>query len=1192
MSDQWVGAVWLVLERLKSGFARLRAGSRILVLLLLLLVLSGTVSANHAPRTLRVGVYENPPKVFTLPDGEADGIFVDLLKEIATLEGWRLAFIRCEWQACLDLLADGDLDILPDLAHSDERDRRFGFNRIPALHSWSQLYRRPELAIESILDLQGKRIAVLEGSVQASALEAMLRGFDIRFELVLVESLDAALQRVVSGEADATVVNRYFGEFRAGAMGLVETPIVLQPARLYFATGHDRDQLLRDRIDAHLDAWQKDQGSFYYRTLQNWTGEAPRTFIPPGVIRVLLLLAIVAMVLVASVLVLRARVIAKTAELGESNRQLQATLDAVPDLLFELDHQGRYLMVRARQRDKLAAPAGTLPGRMLQEVLPADAARVCLEAIAEARRDGSSTGRTFRLALADGEHWFELSVARKAPVRAGEPTFIMLSRDVTDRHKAEAAVARLSRLYATLSQCNQAIVRSASEAELLPRICKNAVSFGGMKMVWIGMVDRGDRSVRPVAWFGDGTDYLDGLRISIEADDVLGCGPTGIAIREDRPYWCNDFRNDPATAPWHDRASGFGWAASAALPLHCDGRVVGSITLYADETDAFDEAAQGLLLEMAMDIDFALDRFRNDQERAQMAEALVEREEKYRELTESINDVIWTLDPETLRFLYVSPSVFRLRGFTPEEIMAEPLDAALTPEGAIKIRGLIGAHAADFEAGIRSSNDVVVEMVEQPRKDGTTVWTEVVTNMVRNRRTGKVEIRGVTRDISERKRAEAEIQRLAHFDQLTGLPNRSLLKDRFRVAMSLAQRTRQHLAVMFLDLDHFKNINDTLGHNVGDLLLVEVARRLETTLRAGDTLCRLGGDEFIFILPDTGAEGAAQVATKVIAAVSRPYLIEHHELTTTPSIGIAIYPEDGADMETLSRNADAAMYQVKRVSRNDFRFFTREMQAHSARALMLSSALHHALERDQLSLSYQPQVSLQDGRVIGAEALLRWRHPDFGPIAPAEFIRIAEGNGLILPIGAWVMRNALAQARRWMDEGLPPLVMAVNLSAVQFRHPDLPALLDRIIDESGFPPDRVELELTEAVAMDDPETAVRVMDRLAARGVGMAIDDFGTGYSSLSYLKRFKVRKLKIDKSFVRDIPDDPDDKAIVTAIINLAFSLGMQTIAEGVETAGQLDFLRLQGCDEVQGYHFSEPLPADGFADYVRMVEARWGRT
>ncbi|MBL8444663.1 MAG: diguanylate cyclase [Zoogloeaceae bacterium] len=594
--------------------------------------------------------------------------------------------------------------------------------------------------------------------------------------------------------------------------------------------------LLRDRIDAHLADWQKDQGSPYYRVLKKWTGESPATFIPEGVTRALVLLATS---LVVGVLVLRRTVIARTGELAESNRHLQATLDAIPDLLFEVDREGRYLMVRARQAGKLAAPAEALPGRMIQDVLPADAARVCLEAIAEASREGCSAGQSFALVLADGVRWFELSVARKAPLEGGQPTFMVLSRDVTDRHNAEVAVVRLSRLYATLSQCNQAIVRSESEPELLARICQDAVAYGGMRMVWVGMVDDADRSVRPVAWFGEGTEYLDGLRISIEPQDAFGRGPTGTAIREDRPCWCNDFRNDPATLPWRERAQRFGWAASAALPLHRDGRVAGSLTLYAAEVGAFDEAAQRLLLEMAMDIDFALDRFRKDEDRARMAEALVEREEKYRELTESINDVIWTLDPETLRFLYVSPSVFRLRGYTPDEIMADPLDAALTPESAARVRELINAHVSEFEAGTRSSDEVAVELVEQPRKDGSTVWTEVVTNLVRNRRTGKVEIRGVTRDISERKRAEAEIQRLAHFDHLTGLPNRTLLKDRFHVAMSLAQRTGQHLAVMFLDLDHFKNINDTLGHDVGDALLVEVARRLETTLRAGDTLCRL-----------------------------------------------------------------------------------------------------------------------------------------------------------------------------------------------------------------------------------------------------------------------------------------------------------------------------------------------------------------
>jgi EAL domain-containing protein (putative c-di-GMP-specific phosphodiesterase class I) len=306
-------------------------------------------------------------------------------------------------------------------------------------------------------------------------------------------------------------------------------------------------------------------------------------------------------------------------------------------------------------------------------------------------------------------------------------------------------------------------------------------------------------------------------------------------------------------------------------------------------------------------------------------------------------------------------------------------------------------------------------------------------------------------------------------------------------------------------------------------------------------------------------------------------------LVVTPSIGITLYPEDGQDMETLSKNADAAMYRVKQAGRNNFRFYTQEMQANSARNLQLGNALRHALDRNQLQLHYQPQVSMQDGRIVGAEALLRWRHPELGTISPAEFIPIAEDSGQIIQIGEWVLRSAATQMKTWMDKGLPPMVIAVNLSAVQFRHANLLEMASAILAEAGLSPNHLELELTEAVAMDDPLAAIAVMDKLHELGIRMSIDDFGTGYSSLSHLKRFKVYKLKIDQSFVRDITDDPEDKAIVTAIINMASSLGMHTIAEGVETAAQLAFLRLQGCDEVQGYYFSKPLPADEFEAFAQ---------
>ncbi len=439
----------------------------------------------------------------------------------------------------------------------------------------------------------------------------------------------------------------------------------------------------------------------------------------------------------------------------------------------------------------------------------------------------------------------------------------------------------------------------------------------------------------------------------------------------------------------------------------------------------------------------------------------------------------------------------------------------------------------------------------------------------------------LSRDITQNKQSEEQIRLLAHHDPLTRLPNRALLNARCEQALNAAQRHQTQLAVIFLDLDHFKNINDALGHRVGDELLVALANRLSASVREQDTVSRLGGDEFILVLLDTDMAGAAHIAEQLLASALRPFELGPHELTVTPSIGIAMYPADGTDFDTLSRCADVAMYRAKQDGRNCYRFFTAAMQAKSDRTLILENALRRALERKQLSLHYQPQMSLITGQIVGAEALLRWHHPELGAVSPAEFIPVAETTGLILPIGEWVLRTAVQQLKTWLTAGLPPITMAVNLSSVQFRHADLPELVSTILQEAEVPAHLLELELTESVAMNDPLAAIEVMNRLDERGVRMSIDDFGTGYSSLSYLKKFKVYKLKIDQSFVHDITDDLDDRAIVGAIISMANSLGMQTIAEGVETDGQLAFLQTNACTEVQGYFFSRPLPPAQFLTF-----------
>jgi len=437
----------------------------------------------------------------------------------------------------------------------------------------------------------------------------------------------------------------------------------------------------------------------------------------------------------------------------------------------------------------------------------------------------------------------------------------------------------------------------------------------------------------------------------------------------------------------------------------------------------------------------------------------------------------------------------------------------------------------------------------------------------------------VVSDISERKAAEERMVYIAQHDFLTGLPNRMMLHDRLTQAIAHAEREQRKVAVMFLDLDRFKAINDTLGHLTGDKLLQIVADRINSVARTSDTVSRLGGDEFAIMLPYIeNTDDIAMIALKLLASIAGPCVIDGNEIEVTTSIGISVFPEDGVDSESLIAHADAAMYQAKGNGRNNYQFFTREMNRRTLERILIKNKLSHALERNELFLLYQPQVDLQSGHIIGAEALIRWDNPLYGKVLPAQFIPIAEENGLIPPIGEWVLREACRQNQEWRKLGLMKITMAVNLSSVQFRQKNLGEIIKAILSESGLAPSGLELEITESVVMQDAEAAILLLEDMKAMGLKLSVDDFGTGYSSLNYLKRFPIDKFKIDKSFVRDLTTDTDDAVIVSTIISMAHSLKLKVIAEGVETAEQLAFLKQQGCDEIQGYYFSQPVSAEEF--------------
>lgn len=549
-----------------------------------------------------------------------------------------------------------------------------------------------------------------------------------------------------------------------------------------------------------------------------------------------------------------------------------------------------------------------------------------------------------------------------------------------------------------------------------------------------------------------------------------------------------------------------------------------------------------------------------------------------RAIESSVNGITITdaVNGENL-IIYVNPAFERMTGYAGHEVLGKnPRFLRGNDRDQVELRKLAMALEERREGYF---------VLRNYRKDGSQFMNELYVAPVRDRDGAVTNYIGIMNDISDQRRYEEQLVYQANHDPLTGLPNRNLLQDRLGQALALeSSRRRNPIGVMFLDLDNFKKINDTLGHTVGDMLLKAVANRLRNCVRGGDTVSRLGGDEYILILPNVKEmHDVTTVAKKLIGLFSTPFLLMGHELYITASIGIALFPSDGDTVDALLKNADAAMYHAKEQGKNNYQFYSEEMNTRVFERMALETSLHRAIRQQEFLLYYQPRVDLRTGRISGVEALVRWNHPEMGLVSPARFIPLAEETGLIVPIGEWVLRTACAQNKAWQEAGLPPLRMAVNLSARQFRQENLIQMVADVLAETGLDPRWLELELTESLLMERAEQSVSILRSLADMGIDIAVDDFGTGYSSLGYLKRFPITNLKIDQSFIRDIASDPDDAILVRTIITMAHGLGMKTVGEGVESLEQVDFLCRHGCEEVQGYYFSRPLTAEGCEELLR---------
>jgi diguanylate cyclase (GGDEF)-like protein len=800
-----------------------------------------------------------------------------------------------------------------------------------------------------------------------------------------------------------------------------------------------------------------------------------------------------------------------------------------------------------------------------------------------------------------------------------------------DKARTEVQKQRLTRMLAALSSTNEAIIRASSRAELFGLVCEAAANGGKFTLTSIALIKPDSDYLDVVAADGPTASSARQARISTSEAHPEGRGLCGSAIRSQQACIINDYLGDPRAEAFHATARNDGTNSGASFPLWVQGRVVGVMSFMSLEKDTFTPEFAELLQRLVGNVSFALENFDRADDKAR-TEVQKERLTRMLAALSATNEAIIRATSRAELFELVCEAAAKGGKFTSTSICLTRPDSdyvdvasAAGPTAASALEVKISASEAHPEGrgvggtALRSRqaciiNDYLADprgqaFYARARRDGANsgaafplfVQGRVVGIMIfisleketftpefaelLQRLVGNVSFALENFDrVDEKTRADERIEYLASHDSLTNLPNREMFNGMLRRAIDGAERYQRQFALLFIDLDRFKVINDSLGHDAGDMLLVEIGGRLRRALRSSDVVARLGGDEFVVILEEAAERHEVErIAGELLSVLGQPMQLSGHECHTTASIGIAMYPSDGTDMQTLTKNADMAMYLAKEDGKNGFRFFSKEIKSQSIERLTLESALRRALERDQFSLHYQPKIDMVSGQITGVEALLRWMHPDLGTVSPGQFIPLAEETGLIVPIGRWVLKEACAQNMAWQRRGLRPVTMAVNLSPRQFADGHLLQDVDEALLASGMSPVLLQLEVTESMVMRNVSRAIKVLDAIQSRGIRLAIDDFGTGYSSMSLMKQFPIDTIKIDRSFVRDLPVDTEDQAIAQAIISMGKALGMTVIAEGVETVEQETFLRNHACDEMQGFLFSKPLPAKQMADLLR---------
>lgn len=853
--------------------------------------------------------------------------------------------------------------------------------------------------------------------------------------------------------------------------------------------------------------------------------------------------------------------------LQSAQARQRAILETLPDILFEVDREGTCHAVYTSQLGKLAVPPSNATGRNLNDMLPQDVAERSMAAIEEAHQNGISRGTRIELVVPEGPHVFELSVAR-APqlLPGGTEGFLVLSRDVTSTVRQEERIRFEAEVNAALLDLQEQLSET-DEATVLRLALDHARRLTGSKLAFMHSVSQDGAKMELVAWDAD--------------ESFLGKG------QQEIPAWCKD-----TTALWanalhqsepvvYDAGSALFSEGSHGKPLESgtasprtmlsvqalEAKRVCMILVLAERDTPYTEPMVHALRMLASEVCGLVKRKRQDDEIHLLSTSL----------EQSPFPIIITNAERCIQ--YVNPAFTKLSGYSASEVLGSNPNILQSGETPPQIyQGLWSRLNQDltwegeFTNRHKDGSIYIQRALLYPVHDNANRLTHYVAHM---------------EDVTSRKLAEKRIQELSSFDPLTGLFNKRAFEEQLSGALEQVEKPEGKVALLWFNLDNFKAVNDSMGRAVGDEVLLKCSKRLRQAFPPPAILGRYSGDSFAAVVSGADQSALALLAQNALRNLQQSMVVNGSSLLLSASVGIATYPDDAVSPSLLTTAAESAMRRVKEEGRNGFRFFAPDMQAHSQRSLELAADLRLAAQRGELHMVYQPQCTLRNQSLAGAEALLRWNHPKWGPLSPAEFIPLAEQTGAIVEIGLWVIEQVVKQWRSWHDSGLDVNFVAINFSAIQFAQPDLLDQLDRIVKKHDVQPQRLEIELTEAVALRDPVGAGNKIQKLHKMGFRVSIDDFGTGYSSMSYLKRYSLDKLKIDQSFIRDLTINKSDLAIVTAIVNMAHALDISAIAEGVETQEQMELLRTAGCDEIQGYFFARPLAPEDFEAFARQLNS-----